>query len=286
MEYLTGPAIHLAIWYTLPIGAVAWLHGWRWAVPLAVAMPLVRFSFFVTGAWESLTGTLHAPAANAVSRILALSLFSVVIAVLGQRARDANREVDALRSLQRNLDAELQALDQKADVAPPTVRASLFDRAGDLCNLAGDPQRTESYYQRAIDAYLDVGKHERAAFVGRKLLRVNPENTRVHATVALLMIGQRSFREADRHLRSYAAGATSKEHRQLVSTHLQLIAQTVDDPETLDVIRGLMWEFGSPEVIPTITGPRTPASTDHERWKRIVHLAQISVLELRNARPS
>lgn len=285
LEYLTGPAIHLAIWYTLPIGVAAWFGGWRWAVPLAVAMPLVRFGFFAAGLWESLTGTLHAPAANAVSRIIALSIFAGVIAALGRRAQEADRAVQTLRGMQRNLDSELHALEARADAAPPAARAQLLDRAGDLCNLAEDHKRAERFYGRALDAYLGVGKYERAAFVGRKLLRTNPDAVRAHATVALLMIGQREFREAERHLREYARAAASPEQRRLATTYLQLIAETVDDPETLNVIRGLMWEFGSPEIIPTITGPREPASSEQERWNRIVQLAQLSVLELRNWRP-
>ena len=49
-DYLAGPDIQFPITFVFPVALAAWYRGFRWSMCLAVAQPLVRFTF--TLAWN------------------------------------------------------------------------------------------------------------------------------------------------------------------------------------------------------------------------------------------
>ena len=210
VEYLTGPAIHLAVWYMLPIGLAAWNDGWRWALPLALSMPLIRFSFFLSGLWESLTGTLHAPAANAVSRIGALSLLAAIVSHLGRKSRDASRQVE---QLQRIREAEHHLADYVRAVSSPEkeqlaaahlrLMAEIVEEKSTLDAIGGHMWRFG--YPEVVPALMQQRKGASAA---PELSAASDDEARWRHLVRLAQLGPVELRRAGVNVHSDRGGSS------------------------------------------------------------------------------
>lgn len=283
-EYLTGPEIDLVVWYAVPVGLLAWYHGLRWGVPVAVAMPLVRISFSLLGLW-GVAGTLRVPAVNAASQAAALSLLAVIAGRLGHHMRHAVAKARAIQELQQELDG----LERDAGTAPAPLRAQLFNRAGDLCAAVGERPRAAAYWGRATDSYLEARQYDRAAAVCAKLVRASPAVVRAHATLALIAIGKHLPGEAERHVADYVNAAIAASQEPLAAASLRAMADAAGDEGVRQAIEDHLVRL-SHVAASDNAGPRreaepddsesAPLPEDEERWRRLVEVARRAPTDL------
>jgi hypothetical protein len=92
-DYLTGEAIEFPIAFVLPVFLAAWNLRRRWAVGLAVGLPLLRLGMVLVWA-ESYRPPLHA-----VLNLLIRAAVLLVLAVITWRYREASSEVKVLKGL-------------------------------------------------------------------------------------------------------------------------------------------------------------------------------------------
>jgi hypothetical protein len=90
VDYVAGPTIQFPITFVFPVALAAWHRGFRWSMGLAVAQPLVRFSFHL--AWDP-PWALSVSVVNLLIRIIVLCGFAWLVAhTVWQRHRIAALE--------------------------------------------------------------------------------------------------------------------------------------------------------------------------------------------------
>lgn len=290
-EYLTGPFVRLAVWYTVPVALAAWYGGQQWGVSLAAGMPILGFAMFLFGLGEPSGQSWVAATFNHLSEIAALSLVAVVtsrIAHQNQLAVTKLREAEASR---QHLERQLKALEGRAESAPLRLRIKLLSRAAELCAIAGERARAAVYYGRAIDVLLESGYYDRAGSVCRKLIRVFPEVVRAHATLAVIAIGKHLNRDAERHLENYVGAAIWAEKESLTRARLRAIAEATGDEQIRGAIAHHLWQLGDQagsknvlypqQVEGTDTGDTNPPLDLEERWQRLIRVARMGPSELK-----
>jgi tetratricopeptide (TPR) repeat protein len=284
-DYLTGAYIQLTVLYAIPVALAAWYNGRSWGIVLATAMPLFRLAYFYLGVWEPL-GTFEQNAINALVRVLALSLIALVAGRTGAAAAHAAKEARRWEETRERLQKELDALHREADLADGAERAQLLNRAGDLCALAGETQRAEVEYGRALDIYLDGGAFGRAEAMCQKLLRYSPDVVRVRGTLAALAIGDRRFDDAAREATAYARAAERTGTGRFAVRRLHRMAELAEDPGLRHRIADLLVELGEAELGRAVrsaadsgSAPAT-AGDPAERWQRLAELARVGGPEL------
>lgn len=96
LDFLSGPYILFPILYVVPILLAAWYRGARWALPLAVAMPLVRLVY--DHHWQVPWVDFEAWV-NGGIRVAVLSTMAVLTARTAAQTRELAREVRMLEGL-------------------------------------------------------------------------------------------------------------------------------------------------------------------------------------------
>ncbi len=93
VDFFMGPIIQFPITYMIPVALSAWYLNLRWAVSLALLLPLVRFSFHFL--WRT-HWMLDEAAVNMVVRMAVLFSFSVLIHRASVQARALEVKVRVL----------------------------------------------------------------------------------------------------------------------------------------------------------------------------------------------
>jgi hypothetical protein len=88
VDLWAGPFLQFPVFFVLPVLLSGWFSSHRWGVGLAIALPLVRLSFFLI--W-GLPYSLGIAVTNTAVRMLVLT----VIAVLAHRAAERTRFLEA-----------------------------------------------------------------------------------------------------------------------------------------------------------------------------------------------
>ena len=287
VEYMTGPFIHLAVWYTIPIGLAAWYNGWQYSVPLAVAMPLARLSFFLFGLWEHPSETLQAPGVNAMTRTLGLLVVAVVVSHFGRQARSASVQLQGLEEIRRRLPAELAALEHAAEAAPMHLRAQLLTQAADLCVATGEQHRAMTYFGRAIDTYLEDERLDCAEALCQRLIWVAPDVVRTHATLASIALAKQLIQDAEHHLAAYVRAARRAGKQSLAVTRLRAIAETVHGERARQIVEAHLSRLGAlaPDrnrIHLSLFESRGSGldSALSRRWHRLLHVTRMSANDL------
>lgn len=291
-ELFTGPSVHLAVWYTVPVGLAAWYGGQQWGVSLAAGMPILGFAMFLFGLAERSAHAWAAATFNLLSEIAALSLVAVVTSHVARQNQLAVVKVREAEASRQHLERQLKALEGRAESAPLRPRIKLLSRAAELCAIAGERARAAVYYGRAIDALLESGYYDRAGAVCRKLIRVFPEVVRAHATLAVLAIGKHLNRDAERHLEDYVGAAIWAERESLTRARLRAIAEATDDEQIRGTIAHHLWQLGDQagsknvlypqQMEASDTGDANPPLDAEERWQRLIRVARMGPSELRD----
>jgi tetratricopeptide (TPR) repeat protein len=102
---------------------------------------------------------------------------------------------------------QVRELERQAEDAPLGTRATLLNRAGDVCMRAGDHPRALEYFRLAIDLLLEDEQPEPARGVAKKIIRVHPETVRTHCTLTWLDLATRQDAGAAKSLRDYVNAA-------------------------------------------------------------------------------
>jgi hypothetical protein len=91
-----GPFVQFPVLFVLPVALAGWFSSNRWGVGLAVALPLVRLSFFLT--W-GLPYPLGIALTNAAVRIVVLTVIALLAHRAGERTRALEAEVRLLEGI-------------------------------------------------------------------------------------------------------------------------------------------------------------------------------------------
>ena len=107
----------------------------------------------------------------------------------------------------QTLAEQVRELERRAEGSPLGTRATLLNRAGDVCMRAGDHQRALGYFRQAIDLLLEDEQPVPARGVAKKIIRVHPETVRTHCTLTWLDLATRQHAAAVKSLREYVKAA-------------------------------------------------------------------------------
>jgi hypothetical protein len=128
-------------------------------------------------------------------------------------------------------DAVLGDLEAQAETADLGLRWVPLNRAGDLCDRAGDRARALQYYGRAIDAMLEDGQPEPARGLATKIVRIHPEAVRTLCTLTWLDLAAHHMASVVVHLNEYVAGALRSGREDIAGEQIQMMAHVVADVE-------------------------------------------------------
>jgi hypothetical protein len=97
LDWISGPHVSLGLLYLFPLSLAAWCGSARLALAIALALPVLRLSYFVFDVWEP-PGTFAHVFLNAVVRAVVLVAVALLIR-RARRVRELEREVAMLRGM-------------------------------------------------------------------------------------------------------------------------------------------------------------------------------------------
>lgn len=97
VDRMSGPHVSLGLLYLVPLTLAAWYGRTRLALAIALALPVVRLSYFVFDVWEP-PGTFAHVVLNAAVRAGVL-VAAVYLITHARRARELERELARLRGM-------------------------------------------------------------------------------------------------------------------------------------------------------------------------------------------
>jgi hypothetical protein len=142
--------------------------------------------------------------------------------------RSKNPAVDRRAPVTDKVLSDLEAQAQTADLG---LRWVPLNRAGDLCDRAGDRARALQYYGRAIDAMLEDGQPEPARGLATKIVRIHPEAVRTLCTLTWLDLASHHMASVVVHLNEYVEGALRSGREDIAGEQIQMMAHVVTDVE-------------------------------------------------------
>ncbi len=125
----------------------------------------------------------------------------------------------------------LADLEEKAEVAESGFRWVPLNRAGDLCDRAGDKARALKYYGRAIDVMLEDGQPEPARGLATKIVRIHPTAVRTLCTLTWLDLASHHMASVVVHLTEYVESSKVAEVEDLASEQIYMMAHVVADAD-------------------------------------------------------
>ena len=125
----------------------------------------------------------------------------------------------------------LADLEEQAGNADLGLRWVPLNRAGDLCDRAGNRAQALHYYGRAIDAMLEDGQPEPARGLATKIVRIHPEAVRTLCTLTWLDLASHHMASVVVHLNEYVASAVKGGREDVAGEQIQMMAQAVADAE-------------------------------------------------------
>lgn len=99
IDYTVGPNTQFPVVYVIPVALAAWYSGWRPALALAVAVPLLHIVFLMA-VWK-LPGPVTALVATTAMRGAVIVLLALWFARLSEHERELHRHVETLEGLLR-----------------------------------------------------------------------------------------------------------------------------------------------------------------------------------------
>ena len=123
----------------------------------------------------------------------------------------------------------LTDLELKSKAAGSGFRWVPLNRAGDLCDRAGDRDRALKYYGRAIDVMLEDGQPEPARGLATKIVRIHPTAVRTLCTLTWLDLASHHMASVVVHLSEYVKSAQEAGVEDLAGEQIYLMAQVAAD---------------------------------------------------------
>ncbi len=166
-------------------------------------------------------------------------------------------------------DAMLHSLEDEAESAGLGFRWVPLNRAGDLCDRAGDRPRALKYYGRAIDAMLEDGQSEPARGLATKIVRIHPDAVRTLCTLTWLDLASRHMASVVVHLNEYVASAKKGDHQDLAGEQIYMMAQVLPDEDfrvlAADALDALERTDDANEVRDWVAAGRAPHDGERQR---------------------
>ena len=194
----------------------------------------------------------------------------------------------------QRLERELASLEEQTRTASSGYETQFLNRAGNLCVVAGMPQRALAYFGRAIDAYLESGRFSAAEVLCRKVLRIAPEAVRARCTLAWLAIGKGTRSETEEEITDYVRAAQRAGKEGLASRQLVMMAEAATRIELRERLAEHLLEIGAEEdadrvlgaVFAERNGLRPPPPQDEGKlWAKLLRAALMGPQELKDQRP-
>ena len=123
----------------------------------------------------------------------------------------------------------LEDLEAQADVAASGFRWVPLNRAGDLCDRAGNRSEALKYYGRAIDVMLEDGQPEPARGLATKIVRIHPTAVRTLCTLTWLDLASHHMASVVVHLTAYVESAQAGGGQELAGEQIYMMAQVTAD---------------------------------------------------------
>ena len=144
-------------------------------------------------------------------------------------------------------DAVLTDLEEQAAAAESGFRWVPLNRAGDLCDRAGDRARALQYYGRAIDAMLEDGQPEPARGLATKIVRIHPDAVRTLCTLTWLDLASHHMASVVVHLNEYVASAIKGDRQDLAGEQIYMMAYVAADQDFRCAAVDALNELGRPD---------------------------------------
>ena len=125
----------------------------------------------------------------------------------------------------------LADLEVEAEAAESGFRWVPLNRAGDLCDRAGDRSRALHYYGRAIDVMLEDGQPEPARGLATKIVRIHPTAVRTLCTLTWLDLASHHMASVVVHLTEYVKSAQGSGVQDLAGEQIYMMAQVAADQD-------------------------------------------------------
>ena len=163
-------------------------------------------------------------------------------------------------------DAVLTDLEEQAAAAESGFRWVPLNRAGDLCDRAGDRARALHYYGRAIDVMLEDGQPEPARGLATKIVRIHPEAVRTLCTLTWLDLASHHMASVVVHLNEYVASAIKGARQDLAGEQIYMMAHVAADQDfrcaALDALNALGRTDDATEVRNWVVAEKAPHDGD------------------------
>jgi hypothetical protein len=144
------------------------------------------------------------------------------------------------------MEQQVRELERRAEGSPLGTRATLLNRAGDVCMRAGDHQRALGFFRQAIDLLLEDEQPEPARGVAKKIIRVHPETVRTHCTLTWLDLATRQHAGAVKSLREYVRAAERREDTDRAGPQILEMARITTHKGFLEEASGALEKMGFP----------------------------------------
>jgi hypothetical protein len=166
--------------------------------------------------------------------------------------------------------SEALLADLEAEVAASALgfRWVPLNRAGDLCDRAGDRDRALAYYGRAIDVMLEDGQAEPARGLATKIVRIHPAAVRTLCTLTWLDLASHHMASVTVHLNEYVRSARFAGRQDLAGEQVYLMAHVVADVQfrsaVANALDALEHDDDAAEVREWVAKGRAPHDEDEE----------------------
>ena len=165
----------------------------------------------------------------------------------------------------------LTDLELKSKAAGSGFRWVPLNRAGDLCDRAGDRDRALKYYGRAIDVMLEDGQPEPARGLATKIVRIHPTAVRTLCTLTWLDLASHHMASVVVHLTEYVKSAQGAGVQDVAGEQIYMMAQVATDQDfrcaAVDALNALGHTDEATEVRNWVAAERAPHDGDSpEDW--------------------
>lgn len=164
-------------------------------------------------------------------------------------------------------EARLADLEEEAGAAGVGFRWVPLNRAGDLCERAGDRDRALEYYGRAIDVLLEDGMPEPARGLATKIARIHPGAVRTLCTLTWLDLASHHMASVAVHLTEYVERAKGGGRHGLAGEQVYMMAHVVANAEfrgaAADALDSLECTENAAEVREWVVAGRAPHDEDN-----------------------
>ena len=163
-------------------------------------------------------------------------------------------------------EAMLADLEEQAGAAELGFRWVPLNRAGDLCDRAGDRPRALQYYGRAIDVMLEDGQPEPARGLATKIVRIHPTAVRTLCTLTWLDLASHHMASVVVHLNEYVASAIRGDRQDLAGEQIYMMAHVAADQDfrcaAVDALNALGRTDDATEVRNWVAAEKAPHDGD------------------------